>query len=276
MNRIETIDWITNHGHAFPDFAVWIASIQPLEKRSKLIDAWSEALQDVEPRDAKAVTSRMLSGDDPAIPAYERELTPAKVRTLAKANRDRRTDRDRQTKSRQTGEPISRHRSNGPSAGELYRSMLALMDANPTMTAREAAEQIMPPATNDGLRFNCRLCLDSGLVTVWSSVSVRAALYGELDQKDKRRTCAAPCKCPEGSKKIWSGNGDPPPAWRGWRSTEAMYDPSVHCISHGGDTDSPDAIAKFKEWVILANEAYQNRNRVAAFDDFNNEPAREF
>lgn len=275
MNRIETVEWLSHHGNSFPDFGSWLANIQPADKRSKLIDAWAEAFEDVELRDAKAVTRRMVAGDDPPIAAYEREQTPAKVRTLAKANRDRRAERDRQTTSKQRHDtPAARNMT--PVAGKLFRDMLKLMDANPSLTAREAAEQIMPPTTNDGPRFNCRLCLDSGIVIVWSSVSVRAALYGELDQKDKRRTCGAPCKCQEGAKKIWSGSGDAPQSWRGWRDANAMYDPSVHCIAHGGDTDSPDAIAKFKEWVILANEAYKNRNRVAAFDDFNNQAAREF
>lgn len=272
MNKSETLDWVTHHGIMFPDFAAWL-STTPAASRSKLLDAWSEALADVDPRDAKAVTSRMLSGDDPPIAAYEREQTPAKVRTLAKANRDRRYERDRKTKQRGQDEAVPLR--GGISTGGLYRSMLKLMDANPDMTAREAAEQVIPPARNDGPRFNCPLCLDSGLVTVWSSISVRAALHGELDKPEKRRTCACPCKCQEGSKRIWSGNGDPPAAWRGWRSTEAMYCPTVHCIAHGGDTDSQRAVEAFKEWVILANEAYQNRNRTAAFDDFNNQP-REF
>lgn len=275
MNRIETIDWITNHGHAFPDFSVWIASIQPLDKRSKLIDAWSEALEDVDLRDAKAVTRRMVAGDDPPIAAYEREQTPAKVRLLAKANRDRRAERDRQATARQRHDtPAARNME--PIAGKLYRQMLAMMDADPNLTPRQAAEQVMPPPSDDGPRYNCPLCLDSGLVTVWSSLSVRAALHGQLDDRTKRRTCVAPCKCPNGTRRVWSGNGDPPQAWRGWRSLDAVYSPLVHCLCRGADTDSAEAIKEFNEWVVLGLDRHQNRNRTAAFDDFNQQPAREF
>jgi len=281
MNRLETIDWVSYHGNAFPDFAAWLANIQPLDKRSSLIDAWSEALTDIELRDAKAVTRRMLSGDDPPIAAYEREQTPAKVRLLAKANRDRRTERDRQTMARQRHDtPAARNME--PIAGKLYRHMLALMDANPAMTAkeasaaaREASGTIFPPPSDDGPRYSCLLCLDSGLVTVWSSRSVRAALAGKIDDRANRGTCSAPCKCPEGTKRIWSGNGDPPQAWRGWRSLDAVYSPQVHCVCRGADTDSPDAVAEFNQWVVAALDRYQNRNRSSVLDDFNNQP-REF
>lgn len=269
MDRIETIEWLANHCHTFPDFGSWIAGIQPLDKRSKLIDAWAEALSDVDPRDAKAVTNRMLSGDDPPIAAYEREQTPAKVRAMAKANRDRRAELDRQTIERQRGTQPSRRPVYDQSCQQLFRSILKTVDDNPGCNVTEEARKLLPAPSDDGPRYDCPLCRDYGLVTVWSEISIQAELLGELMHPGNRRTCVAPCTCDSGNRFVWSGQGDPPRGWAAWRSDEARYSPERHCLCRGADTTSIESISEFKQWVAAALDRNMNRNREPAFDQYN-------
>jgi len=276
MNDSEFNEWLTGFCKAFPSVKAWLVAL-PGDDNTGVRLSWREVFEDVEIRDAKAVTVRMSLGDDPPPPSFDRELTAAHVRKLAAANRLRRIERDDEIKRRRNTDDARRSGPQGPGAGELYSQMLALMDANPDLSAREAAEQVMPPAAENpnGRRYDCHLCLDSGIVIVWSPVSIRAALNNELDKPGNRRVSGAPCCCRAGDPKVWRNSGDPPRGWSGWRTPDAVYATDRHCICPRGDTESPDAISAFKDWCAERLLAAQQGKRNPAFDDWNNAGGRD-
>lgn len=265
MNRDEFREWVENFMAVFPDSKAWLQGLDS-EAKPALYNAWVLALEDVTLEDAKAVTLRIVCGDDPAIPAYQRELTASHVRKLAKEHAARRRERDQ--RSRGHANPDVRDRvGDGPTAGGMFRAIMDKVQAG--MSPREAASSVIPAVDpSAGPRYDCRLCQDSGIVLIWSARSMSAALAGKLDERINRACCGTPCSCQRGREKVWTGS-EPPRGWRGWTDAEAIYDPARHCLCPHGDTDAPESISRFKEWCAEQMILAEKKGRVAAFDEWN-------
>lgn len=262
MTDTEFSDWIVSHMRVFPDMKAWLTKMEEADRRA-LQEAWRDALRDVELQDAKEVTRQMVSGDIPPIAAFERESTAATVRKFSKelASARRSFHREREYEPRQSCE--------NPIAGNWFREIMRRLKNDSTLTARQVAAEVIPPIDpTKGPRFNCPLCFDTGLVTVWSERSIRAAIENRLDDANNRRSCAAPCSCKRGERFIWRGT-NAPKEWSGWRSSDAVYSEDRHFLCPGGDTEDAAKQAAFKEWCAVRLLEAQEGKRHSVFDRYN-------
>lgn len=134
------------------------------------------------------------------------------------------------------------------SAPELFESIVERINAGEN--AHDAAVTVLGPTQPElrGKRYSCGKCLDTGIVDVWHTISMRAALEGTLDQANLRRVMGVACECaaadpivrPDGAKRK-KGQG-------GWCES-ARYAPDRYCRVAHGDVDHPDRIAELIEWV---------------------------
>lgn len=237
MSPNEFRDWLVYHSRVLPDFRAWLSRLRQdaPDDHAELMRAWAAALSDVDMRDARAVTSRMVAGDDDIPAAYERERTAAIVRRLAKANYVRRT-----AGLARRVDPETLPQRGGILPGGLLRQINAAVAAGEDF--RAAAKRIIPPTPDDGPRYSCWLCGDSGLVTVWHERSIRAVMAGgDLDPLELR-TCAAPCSCAAGRAKL--GDGDR----HSWPE-RCGYSEDRYCLCRRGDVMDPREQAELRNWV---------------------------
>lgn len=241
MNSLEYKSWARFHHALFPDFGTWWASLTK-DVQDTLRVEWQTILERIPLEDAKAASRRMLSGDVELCPAWERSMLATRI---ARAARDVALER---APKRAHGEPLLA--DNGPAfaAGRMFRAILDRVDAG--QDPREAASEILStiPASNDGPRYKCRRCLDSGYVTVWSSISVVAALQGKLDEWRHRKTMVVACSCSAADAFCLSDERTAPKHWHGWRQS-ARYAPESYCRCPHGDVHNPARIAELVEWV---------------------------
>lgn len=205
MNRREFKTWYDEYVACFPDTGSWLAG-QPDGSRRILLEGWYQALARCDLVDARAVTMRMLAGDDPPIKAYERDQTSSTVCTLAMQAKARRVV--------QTSEP--------PVQGDLAEPTWSAADAFKRLTdamhvehvpgeprrlfapiPRKLVDEILAdcPTTPDDQqpRYSCPHCRDVGMRFVWSLEAMKAALAGEFDARH-RRSASVACLCKTGQR----------------------------------------------------------------------------
>lgn len=134
------------------------------------------------------------------------------------------------------------------SAAELYEAIIARIEAGEN--AHQAAVAVLGPGQPDlrGKRYSCGKCLDTGIVDVWHTLSMRAALEGTLDHPNLRRCMGVACDCRAGDDMSWPDTSQQRKSRWGWCDS-ARYTPDRYCRVLNGDVDHPDRIAELVEWV---------------------------
>lgn len=261
MTRDEFQGWWEFHCARFPDSAAWLNDKGPTLKAT-IKEAWAEALRDVAPEDAREVTRRMVSGEEPPIPGYEREQTASIVRKAAK-----RLAGERSSKTLSEAESVRWKRS--PSqpeipAGSLGRALhrARQLCVQEGMKPSDAVYQVvseMPDAfpednpTDKRRWYRCHLCRDTGSVNVWSAEAYRLAKSGTLTGKEPYLVDACFCSCPR-------GDHGPNPRHRAPRLNDGL------CILPHGNSQDSENLARFMLWT----ERWKPANYEPAFDEYNN------
>lgn len=256
MTRLEFDRWWAGYCAVFPETAAWINNLRQdarqAEAKEAVKAAWAYAMRDVELQDAEAVTRMMVSGEMPAVKPYERESTAAMVRTAARQVKIRRQSA---ALPKPQGEPVEYSRkcdsmplgkmlvearkmkASGATEGEIHERMLAM---------------IPPGDPQDGPRFHCGICQDTGHITVWSKEAIDAAVANEQLPKPYRREVSIRCLCPRGRIV----------------DTQVFYDAERYCRIINGDVTSDTALRDFSDWI----ETCLSAKRVSTFDEYNNAP----
>jgi hypothetical protein len=206
MNRSEFNVWLKDYSAAFPDTAAWLNNSQD----SKVtLGYWFSALEHTDLPDAKEATRRMVVGDEPAIPAYERETIPRVVAQIAKRVKSgrRMVKRD---------EPLLP--DYGGPKWSLAGALKTLRERGGSIKDAMATLIDLIPADRNPPRYKCLRCLDSGIVLVWSNETIHAVMNGAENVPRKR--CSLRCDCENGKR---------------WSETFQVYDESGYCLFSGYD-----------------------------------------
>jgi hypothetical protein len=198
--------WLDEYCLAFPETAAWL---NQLGRPELVLSFWEDALEDVDFQDARQVIKRMVRGDDDPVQAFDRDKTPAIVRKYAIAERKRRNIATKAPTPPEWKTAGERAKFN---CGDALRNIMAGLDAG--MSESEAIEKYLPPIDPENEpRYQCPVCLDRGLITVWSVRAMKAAAAGAVAGKDQT-TAQVRCDCKAGSRYenleagIKSGNGE--------------------------------------------------------------------
>ena len=266
MNGHDYEKWAKFHGDIMPTYKAWWGGLKE-HARSTLRHEFREIMKPVDYECAMEVSRQMLAGTIPIVPNYEMQLTVAKV-----AGHARQMAFDRAEPS-EYEQDAKRTRPAGSPAGEMYAQILELIDQG--VDPHAAAEQVIPkPAEQPtGRSYRCHKCLDSGLVTVWSNVAIRACLQGHFE-RHHRRVMLVGCSCSAGDQFCTQ---ETQPRWKvgktGRWEQSARYAPESYCRCPNGDVNNPARIAELQEWVqdyAAKRRQAPEHQRVGAFDDFNN------
>jgi hypothetical protein len=206
MTRQEFNTWFKNFCAAYPDTAAWMN--QSTDK-TETLGFWHQALEHTDLADAKEATRRLAVGDEPEIPAYERQSIARRVAEIAKRVRSGRRIVKRD-------EPML------PDYGGAKWSVLAAYrDAKARGKSLGEAMKIIaehiPPDENPR-RFRCLKCRDHGALLVWSNETIHAVMKGA--EVIPRKRCSLRCDC-EANKR--------------WSEMFPVYDPARYCLFSGYD-----------------------------------------
>ena len=134
--------------------------------------------------------------------------------------------------------------------------------------ARDLGFQTRPerPTVVDGQRaYRCPVCLDEGLVSIYQPAFIARLMEGDITDEaaeKKVRSCNTRCSCDASRRwgKLTEFAENQMIRWKiGGKVVES---PMIRCSFPAGDD-------KMLEEAHAGLEAFQNRNRVAAFDAFN-------
>jgi len=110
MQRDDFREWLAFHFRVFPDFQEWFAGLHKEAQRT-LSDEWFAILKRFDKLDCVNASRRILSGQAPPIPAWERSLLAAAVcRIASKAATDREKAADLERARRRARERSLRRR----------------------------------------------------------------------------------------------------------------------------------------------------------------------
>lgn len=282
--------WWKDYATRFPATSRWINDLG--ENAQGLLRTWAETLADVPLRDAMAITRQMATDQLAPVGSFDsdRERTAVIVRRAAKALR------------------ASEARTATPSApAPIIRgtvAALALDEQGRPVTLRELTTRLgrylssgrtPEEARAEAFRgltwtkddfdfkrdaFRCCCCRDAGTVTVWDPALHETAIFRpELIRSGRhnRRSCCAPCFCEEGTKRIWSGGGLPPPNWRGWRSRWTQYAVERYCRVEDhqlGDDEAERFITWAKGYYERLQKASGGGANERAAQDSEEDPQR--
>lgn len=205
MTKSEFNVWLKGYTAAFPDTASWLNNSPD---RTMTLWFWYEALQHVDLVDAKEATRRMAVGDEPTIPAYERESIPRVIGQIAKRVRSGKRIVHREEALPDYGGPTW-------NSGGIYREVLEGVKAGKSV--KQLCAELIPPDENPR-RYKCLRCLDSGVVLVWSNQTIHAVMNGA--ENIPRKRCTVRCVC-EANKR--------------WSETFPVYEDGRYCLFSGYD-----------------------------------------
>lgn len=270
MTKQEFATWWKDYASRFPATARWVNDLGK-DGAQALLRSWCETMADVNLRDAMAVTRGMATDSLTPVGSYdsERERTAVIVRRAARAlasDVGRPTAND-VTPPREPMPHIAYDSQGRPvRLSDLVRKMKKLLSSGRDVA--EARDELNRDLTwtSDSFdfrrdAFKCTACEDRGTVTVWAMELVTTAVWKpELLRADRRfrRSYAAPCSCPAGEKRLWTGTGPAPRGWGGWRTRFTQYNASRYCRVEDhtlGDAETE----RFIEWA----KDYVNRARAA-------------
>lgn len=205
MTRPEFNGWYKNFCSAFPDTAAWL---NQSPEKTETLGFWYQALEHTDLADAKEATRRLAVGEEPEIPAYERQSIPRRVAEIAKRVRG--------------GRRIVRREDALPDYGGGKWSLLAAFKAAKERgkTLGEAMKIIaeLVPEDANPPRYRCLRCRDSGSVLVWSNRTIHAVMHN-AEHVPKYR-CSMRCDCDAGKR---------------WSENFSVFDPERYCLFSGYD-----------------------------------------
>lgn len=248
MTQNEFRTWWADYCGKFPSVAAWFERLGE-DAGGKLIQTWVQVLADTPLRGALQVNHAMAMGDLEPVGSYdsERERTAVFIRRAAKARHDAAQPRVKADPG--PPPPIyqgPRKKRPEKSIRDLIADVERLVKSG--RTRQQACDEAMPIDETAAQRYKCAVCLDSGLVTVWSVYSIRVYRTDPalLDERVNRRTMAAPCHCELGVAKVWTDSATTPKAWAGWTDPAAIYDPRRHC--RAVDVSDEEELEAFRVW----------------------------
>lgn len=257
MDRQEFVQWWDDYAGKFPATAMWVQKLGEQAERTLLV-TWADALARTPLAAALEVNQLMSLGELEPVGAFDwqREQTAIMVRREASEITYRREKRV--TSPGMVDPPTPTGDRGGPSLGERVMTMMSLVKRGvPRDKAMaQAMEGYECPSSDWERTYACPDCLDTGFVTVWHFLSVRAARkdLSLLDHQRYRRSMAVPCHCERGMVHVWQEDGPPPKDWDGWEDRRMVYDPDRFCKF--GSTSDPDHLMKFVDWC---GEFFQRR-----------------
>lgn len=241
MNNADFDAWLDDYAEAFPETAAWLNGFGE-DSTPRILARWQAVFTDrrVGLADAKAATAAMLAGRSPAIAAYEREQTPARVAAIARKIADDRT----RVAPAEVDEP---QRAVG--VGGLFREIVGARKAGATPEQIEAliVARFGDHGDDRRSRYRCLRCRDTGVVTVLAIASTKQ--LERVAAGEPCGTAAAACDCREAD------------AWQRTAAPLARYSDAEHVLAAGPGSRQDRATA-----LLERKEA---AGRVAAFDHFN-------
>lgn len=251
MTETEFETWYADYCHTFPGTLVWLNDLGA-EMKAHQKQVWRKALSAIELADAKAVTARIANGDEPPVPAYERELTGATIRRIASALVSERNAAVYRRRDEATHFASRGSEESGVSLGGLYRDILSVLDKGGTNEdALRLINARFPDESPDRQRrYRCPKCLDRRFIYVWSGLSVKAVIDGKINSDPaKRRVATVHCECSRGEReRAAEGKKDRHPL------SKVYFDAAGHCICPGGDVDCETNIDTLVAWVTRKQE----------------------
>lgn len=223
MDSKEFSIWVKRLKLLYPRFASWADTLTP-EIRVETASEWERALHDVEFGDAMEALTDIHNGEAESFNQWEYGTWVAHVRKLANAKRAQRYDAERRHTRAGNQKP-----SGGFNLGGIYRQIIAIQDAGGDTAA--AIKRLLP-VRDDGQRFKCWRCQDSGFVTVWHVVTMRAIANGDEVLPRLRKTMATICNCQLGRSKV-----SPQNAKRRTWADDHVFDSDRHCLYSDGSLD---------------------------------------
>ena len=217
MDSKEFETWANRLKVLFPRFGDWLNNLETVY-RKEVSDEWERAFSRIEFVDAMEALTDIHTGEAEAFNQWEYGTWVAHVRKLANARRSQRYDAENRNK------PSYDEPSGSVNLGGIYREIMAIKDAGGDAT--EALRRLLPIDDEDGRRFKCWRCQDSGFVLVWHIVTMRAVAKGEEITPRLNKSMATICNCSFGRAKISPESSKRRQVW----SIEHVYDESKHCL----------------------------------------------
>lgn len=224
MDSKEFKTWAKRLKLLFPRFGEWIEGLDERTRR-EYSDEWERALRRVEFMDAMESLTDITTGDAEAFNQWEYGTWVAHIRKIANAKRVARYDAEHRHTRASLEEPVG-----SCNLGGIYRQILAIKDAGGDIS--EALDRLLPIDETSGPRFGCWRCTDSGFVTLWHLVTMRAIAKGDEITLRLRKTMVTLCNCDSGRAKL-SPEGNKRRVW----NDEHVYDDTRHCLYGTGDIE---------------------------------------
>jgi hypothetical protein len=239
MNLREFNEWISHHVQLFPTLQA------KLDQYPETLGKWTRLLESVDVSQAKLITDAMADGTIEPPPAYEWDRLPAVIIREAKLSASRQMAAE--------SEPY--HKSRGASnVAEAYQAFLDAHDAGKSLEAcKKAMADVLGPVDQEqAQRYGCKICWDSGLVSVWHFYSIRAFLSGTIDEPGQKRTMTCPCSCFRGDEFVKEefANSRQQQEWKGWTQGTTRYHPDRYAALDGnGSVQSEESFANLADFV---------------------------
>lgn len=239
MDSKEFTSFMSRLKRLFPSFASYADSMKP-EDRVEVGEEWKRGLAKTEFVDAMEALTAIHTGEAKSFNTWEFGTWLAHVRTLAASNRSERT---RGTlKGEMPWEEPSR--ASGDMGG-IFRKIIAIQ--NEGGDVQQAIADLIP-ITDDGRRYSCWRCQDSGFVNVWHVATMLSISRGEEMKPTKWKTMVTLCNCRNGRSKI-SPNGKRP-TW----TEEHVFSETKHCLCKHGDTKSESNRTELREFMATLEQ----------------------
>lgn len=282
MNAAEFNRWWSRHKRLFPSIASWVGGLDE-DGQKAILARWARQLQSVSLREAVQVTVDMADDRIEAVGTtnHDREqLATTLVRAVqarrrreryAAADRGEELDNDFTRPSQENkGRVLARNAAGEPvSMAALIANVKHLVESG--RSPEEATEETLrditwTPDSEETLRREakrCQDCRDSGLVYVWSPVSIRAWIRNRSEPipRADRKAVVAPCHCPAADRYVWDSPEPPPSNWKGWRKELTRYALHRYCRIQDPLLGEEEE-RRFREWCdVTSREAAEHRRR---------------
>ena len=223
MDATEFGIWMKRLKLLYPRCDAWIEGLD-MKIRTETAAEWERAFHDVEFVDATEALTDIHTGEAEAFNQWEYGTWVGHVRKLANAKRAQRYDATHRHTRATMQKP-----SGGVNLGGIYRQIVEIKGAGGDVMG--AIKRLLP-IREDGPRLKCWRCQDSGFVTVWHVVTMRAIANGEEITPRLCKTMATICNCQLGRLRV-----SPQNAKRQTWTEGHVFDSDKHCLYGGGDLD---------------------------------------
>jgi len=237
MDSNDFATWARRLKIMFPGFAEWLNKLDE-DQRESLSAEWQDSLRTTEFVDAMESLSDIRDGEAEPFDKWERGTWVAHVRRLSaeKARVRREAERKEQPRRWDDREPQIAN------LGGIYREILSVIDSGGDPL--ESIKRLLPVDERSGPRFSCHRCRDSGFVSVWHLVTMRAVERGDELTSQNRKVMTVLCNCQLGRTRV-SASGTKKTYWREGH----VFDSDRHCECRNGNVNDRDSIVALREFV---------------------------